>query len=425
VKAFTERDPRLIGAVGLAVAAAVVAGVLLLNRSVFEPTYTVQARFPDAAGIGKGAQVTVAGVDVGSVSGVRLDGDAVLASLAIHHGVVLPHRTAAAIEVQTVLGVLDVTLEPESGWDDPLEPGAVITDTTVPVEFEDLENTTGNLLQNSDVAAFNTMLTSLEAITEGKQQQVARIVSGLDGFTGVVDQRAGQVGSLIDAANTLASTVAGRDAQLGSLVDSLGAVVQGLADHSAQLASLIDNTEQLAAQTSTLVGQNQPELQGLISHLSSVLGVIQQHQMDLAQGVSYLASAVKGFSSIGYSGPDDAPQTWGNIYDNVVGTAGAYGVLGSCGALDEALDEVLGPDPVPCDQRTGPPVGSPQSTPSGGPTAPSPSGSGAGSGPGPGTAASAGSVTGADPAAGAESAAGSSLLANPLPQLLTPLLGGS
>ncbi len=409
MKAFTERDPRLIGVVGLAVATAIVLGVLLLNRSVFASSYTVHARFPDAAGIGKGAAVTVAGVQVGSVNGVHVAGNAVVADLAINHGVVLPHETTAAIEVQTVLGVLDVALQPQSGWGRPLGNGATITRTTVPVEFQDLQNTTGNLLQNSDVKAFNAMLTSLQAITQGKQSQVAAIVEGLDRFTGVVDRRRGQVSDLIDAANGLASTVAQRDQQLAGLVDNLATVVRGLADHSSDLAALIANTEQVAAQTSSLVGQNQPQLQGLITHLTAVLAVVQQHQMDLAQGVSYLATAVKGFSSIGYSGPNDSPQSWGNIYDNLIGTGGGYGPLGNCGALDTALDAVLGPDPVACDARTGPPLGSPSSTPSGAPAAGS--STSAAAAPAPGT-----------PAPGTP-APGSASAPNPLQQLLSPLLG--
>ena len=398
-------------------AAAIVLGVLVLNRSVFVASYTVHARFPDAAGIGKGAEVTVAGVRVGTVSGVHVDHNAVLADLAINHGVVLPHQTAAAIEVQTVLGVLDVALQPERGWNDPLQAGATITRTSVPVEFQDLQNTAGNLLQHSDVQAFNQMLTSLQAITQGKQAQVAEIVNGLGKFTGAIDARRAQVGGLIDSANTLAGTVAQRDQQLASLVDSLTSVVEGLADHSAQLATLIANTESVAAQTASLVGQNQPGLQELLSHLTSVLAVVQQHQMDLAQGVSYLASAVTGFSSIGYSGPNDAAQSWGNIYANLLGAGGAYGALGNSAALDTALDAVLGPDPTPCDQRTGPPVGSPSAAPSGGPAISSGADAGSGASAGSGTS---GGTGGSSSPSGQDEAA-----ANPLTQLLSPLLGGT
>jgi len=414
VKSFTERDPRIIGVIAVVVALAIVAGVLFLNRSVFLPSYTVHARFADSAGIGKGAPVMVAGVRVGSVSAVHLDGNAVVADLALNHGVALPHKTSAAIEVQTVLGVLDVTLHPEVGWGDPLRSGAMITDTSVPVEFQDLQNTAGNLLEKSDVAAFNQLLQSLEAVTQGKQAEVATIISGLDRFTGVVSQRSSQVSSLIDSANTVAATVAQRDQQLGSLVDSLASVVQGLASHSSELSALIANTDAIATQTASLVGQNQPQLQGLISNLTSVLAVVQKHQDDLAQAVSYLDSAITGFQSIGVSGPNNTPNpSWANQYANLIGLTGAYGVLGNCDALDQALDQILGPDPTPCDQRSGPPVTNNSATPSGGPGPQSSAGS------------TASGSTG--PSAGAEGTKSSASAApvNPLQQLLAPLLGGT
>jgi len=164
------------------------------------------------------------------------------------------------------------------------------------------------------------------------------------------------------------------------------------------------------------VGQNQPQLQGLISHLTSVLAVVQQHQMDLAQGVSYLATAVRQFSSIGYSGPAETPQTWGNIYANLIGASGTYGVLGNCAALDVALDAVLGPDPTPCDERTGPPVGSGAQA-SGGPSASSSAAAGSPTG----AAASAGTTTGTGVSSGASAPAPP----NPLQQLLVPLLGSA
>ncbi|MHB8439109.1 MAG: MCE family protein [Acidimicrobiales bacterium] len=399
MKSFTERSPRRIGTVVIIVVVVLVLGVLLLNRSVFVPSYTIHARLSNAAGLGKGAEVTVAGVKVGTVSGVHVDGNAVIADLSINHGVVLPQTTAAAVQVQTVLGVLDVALQPRSGWNHPLADGATITNTAIPAEFQDLQNTAGNLLEQSDVTAFNSLLNSLEQVTAGKQVQVAQIISGLSGFSAAVNERQGELGSLISSANTLAATVASRDTQLAGVVDNLAQVVQGLANRSSDLSALIVQTDQFAAQTASLIGQNQPQIQSLLDHLQSVLAVVAQHQEDLAQGVSYLDAAITGFQSIGYSGQANTPNSWANIYANVVGIANGYSVLGSCGALDQALDLVLGPDPMSCDERTGPPAGQSGQT-SGGPSSDSSSPSA-----GPGATA---------PPAPAE---------NPLQQLLGPLVG--
>jgi phospholipid/cholesterol/gamma-HCH transport system substrate-binding protein len=352
VKAVTERNPKIVGGIAIIVMLAVIAGILLLNRSLFTSGYTVTARFPQAAGIDKGTQVMVAGVNVGTVSSVKVDGNAVEAKLEVNNGVQLPHQTTANIEVETLLGVVDVTLTPVSGWSDPLKSGAVITKTSVPTEFYQLQNTAHQLLSKTDAKALNNLVESLASITKGKQQQVADIIEGLSKLTTTVNQRSGQVSSLIDSANTLSSTLAGRDQELLSIVNNLNTVATGLSAHNQDLSNLITNVDAMASQTNSLVTNDSPQLNSLLQSLHTDLTVVGQHQEDLAEGVSYLGGALKGFASIAYSGTQEV--SWGNIYANPASLTTTYGVIGPCGALDQVLNEVLGPDPESCADQTGP-----------------------------------------------------------------------
>lgn len=355
MKAFTERRPKVIGAIAIAVMAVVVAAVLFLNRDIFQSGYQISARFPNAAGISKGTDVLLAGVKVGTVDAVNVRGNAVDATMTIDNGVVLPRQTAADIEVETLLGVVDVTLDPVSGWDRPLRTGAFLTDTSVPTEFYQLNNIAGHLMERSNAKAFNALVEELANITKGKEQQVAQIVQGLGKLLSTVSNRSAEVGQLIDSSNTLAATLAQHDQQLSTAIGKLDTVAGGLANHSTQLASLIDNLDAMASQTNGLLSQNRPEIDALIKHLTITLGVVDHHQDDLAQAVSYLGAAIKGFSSIGYSG--SSPLTWSNIYVSTTGESGTAGVLGSCGGFTAALDDALGPTPLPCATRTGEPTG--------------------------------------------------------------------
>ena len=63
-----------------------VLAILFLNRSLFSSGYTIDGRFPNAAGISKGTEVMVAGVNVGSVTSVKVHGNAVDAQLSVNHG---------------------------------------------------------------------------------------------------------------------------------------------------------------------------------------------------------------------------------------------------------------------------------------------------------------------------------------------------
>jgi phospholipid/cholesterol/gamma-HCH transport system substrate-binding protein len=328
-----------------------VLAILFLKASDFNSGYTVTARFSSAAGMTKGTDVLVAGVKVGSVTAVKLDGNHVEATLSVSHSAQLPRHTNAAIEVETLLGVVDVTLQPVSDWSQPLQNGAVITDTTVPTELYQLQNTGQKLLSKSNAKALNQLVESLATITKGKQTQVADIIKGLGELTATVNSRSGQVSQLINSANTLSSTLSAKDQQLVSIINNLDTVSTGLAAHSSDLSNLITNVDAMATQTNSLVSGDSPQLNSLLKSLHTDLTVVGQHQDDLAEGVSYLGAALKGFSSIA----DDGTQqvNWGNVLANVAGLSNAYGVLGPCGALDEALTDALGPDPLPCDEQTG------------------------------------------------------------------------
>ena len=254
--------------------------------------------------------------------------------------------------METLLGVVDVTLNPVSGWDDPLKPGAlhhqhVGADRVLPIA----EHRPRAAVEDQR-RALNNLVTSLDSITKDKQTQVAQIISGLNALTTTVDQRSGQVSQLIDSANTLSSTLAGRDQQLLSVINNLNTVSTGLAAHNQDLANLITNVDSMAGQTNSLVSQDSPQLNSLLQSLHADLTVLGQHQDDLAQGVSYLGGALKGFQSIAYSGSTQVP--WGNIFVNPASLTNTFSVIGPCGVLDDVLDQALGPDPLPCADQTGP-----------------------------------------------------------------------
>ncbi len=421
MKAVTERNPKIVGLIGIVVMAAAILAILLLNRSVFSSGYTIDAQFPNAAGISNGTTVMVAGVNVGSVKSVKVNGNAVDATLSVNSGVQLPHVTKAAVEVETLLGVVDVTLTPVSGWDHLLKPGAFITDTSVPTEFYQLQNTAHSLLSKTNAEALNSLVTSLANITKDKQTQVAQIISGLGALTTTVNQRSGQVSQLIDSANSLSSTLTSRDQQLLSVINNLNTVSTGLASNDQNLSNLINNVDAMATQTNSLVSQDSPALNSLLSSLHADLNVVSQHQDDLAEGVSYLGSALKGFQSIAYSG--STPVPWGNIYVNPASLTQTFGIIGPCGTLDQVLNQVLGPDPLPCDQQTGPlPGAGSDAGPGGGPSTPSGSAS----------SSTTTSSTAAGGSASDKPSSSSSSGTNPGPntglgglsQLLSPLLGG-
>jgi hypothetical protein len=200
-----------------------------------------------------------------------------------------------------------------------------------------------------------------------------------------------------------------------SIVNNLDTVSTGLAANNQDLGNLITNVDSMASQTNSLVSQDSPALNSLLQSLHADLTVVGQHQEDLAEGVSYLGGALKGFQSIAYSG--STPVPWGNIFVNPTSLTSTFGVIGPCGVLDQVLNQALGPDPTPCAEQTGPLPGEGSGAGSGDTSAPS-SGSTTTTSPPSSTGSSAGSQSGADDPTGPNSGLGG------LSQLISPLLQG-
>jgi phospholipid/cholesterol/gamma-HCH transport system substrate-binding protein len=350
---FTERNPMVLGALTIGLIAASVTGVLILNADFFADRYQVNARFTDAAGISSGDTVRVAGVDAGLVDRVDEADGQVEVVMSIDDGVELSGDTSAAIQVETVLGTKYVRLTTGGDWAHPLEDGDTITDTTTPVELLDVQNTGTRLFDESDGAAFNDLMASLSDVTEGKRVEVQEIIDGLGDLTQVISSREQQARRLLDSAQTLTGTLADRDDELASAIDDLNVVVGDLAERRTALVDLLESTSAAARQIADVVGDNRVDLDNVLQEVHTTLDVIGRHQEDLAQSVAYLGVAIEGFASIGYNGPEEVSRPWGNVFTQLIGPTGPDGLLGSCMPIDRMLDLIFGPDPLPCEQRTG------------------------------------------------------------------------
>jgi phospholipid/cholesterol/gamma-HCH transport system substrate-binding protein len=417
VKSFTERNPTIIGIVVVALIAAGTGAALLLNGGFFKDRYTVQAVFADSAGLRDGDKIRVAGVTAGEVGAIRQRGAKVEVDLKIDESVDLPRDTRAEIVVETLLGNKYVRLVAGDDWSHRLEGGSVIKDTSTPTEVLDLQNEGTALLEDLDGKAFDDLLGKLDRITKGQRENVGDIVVGLNRLTTAVNQRQREARRLIESSRTVTDTLSDRDEDLLAALDDINVVLDGLAKRRVQLATLLDQTSETARKTADLVAENRPELDAVLDELHADLRILGGRQQELAATLSGLTNAIDGFSSVGYSGPDDFPNRWANMYTQLIGPLSPDALFGSCGFLDDAFDIMIGPDPITnCADRTGPlpstsgSPGSPSKPTSG--SSPKAAGSGGASTP------DASAPAGSSPEAEAETP-------NPLDALFGPLTGAA
>ena len=133
----------LLGAAGLLFLALQSANLLSLN---FQKTYTVTARFDNIGGLKPGAAVKSAGVNVGRVDNIQLDGQTYRANvtLAMRNQYHFPKDSSFKILTSGLLGEQYIGVD--AGYEDEqLAAGAVVNQTQSAVV---LENLIGQFLYN-------------------------------------------------------------------------------------------------------------------------------------------------------------------------------------------------------------------------------------------------------------------------------------
>ncbi|MGE4517944.1 MAG: outer membrane lipid asymmetry maintenance protein MlaD [Desulfobacteraceae bacterium] len=101
--------------------------------------YTLKANFRTVAGLKTGANVEIAGVQVGTVENISLDTrtHTAVTELKIEKKVKLSADVIASIKTSGLIGDKYIQLSP-GGDPEILEPGQMITETESPIDFEEL-----------------------------------------------------------------------------------------------------------------------------------------------------------------------------------------------------------------------------------------------------------------------------------------------
>ncbi len=125
LKSFLERNPVVVGAVGLTVLALLtVAAFNADSLPLIGGGDTYSAAFSEAGGLKPGDEVRIAGVKVGKVKGVDLDGDHVKVTFKVKGRPAFGTDTGASIRVKTILGAKYLALYPKGPGQ--LKPGSEI-----------------------------------------------------------------------------------------------------------------------------------------------------------------------------------------------------------------------------------------------------------------------------------------------------------
>ncbi|MDT4938009.1 MAG: phospholipid/cholesterol/gamma-HCH transport system substrate-binding protein [Pseudonocardiales bacterium] len=300
-----ERDQATVAVVGTIVIALVVLMAMNLNRVPFlHPKSQYVAQFASADGLRSGSDVRVAGITVGSVTSVRVDGGRVEVRFTVRKGLRLGDRSAASIEIATVLGQL--FLQVTSAGSGTLRPGDTIplARTSVPYTLLDALGTLGSNTAKTNLPQLQTAFDQLAATLQGvRPKDVHAILSGFATLAGTVASRQDEIANLLDQARRITSTLNDHADDFIALVADGDAVLQLLERRRDTIAGLLTDTASLGHQIATLVRRNGADLAPLLGNLNTVTAVLAKDQEQLSAAVTTLGAFSKNIANATGSGP--------------------------------------------------------------------------------------------------------------------------
>ncbi len=271
-----------------------VAALLVTSAGVGEVRY--EAEFAQAAQIGAGDPVTIAGVPVGTVAGARLEGDHVVVTMNIDKNVALGADTNAAIKLTTLLGSRYIELRPAGRGAIP-DRRIPLSDTVVPYDLPHVLESTTTLFEQVDADKIGQMLTSLSNQLQGTPALMPQVLKNIQNLSSILAARRGQIGSLLAGTAQVTDVVHAQQADLGALVANGQAMLQEIVARRAMVQQLFDATTKLVDQLHSIVVDDRPQIDELITNLNALLQTLGNNDQLLRDSLQILPVPLRNFAN--------------------------------------------------------------------------------------------------------------------------------
>ncbi|MDT7793003.1 MAG: phospholipid/cholesterol/gamma-HCH transport system substrate-binding protein [Mycobacterium sp.] len=263
------------------------------------PTY--YAQFSDTGGLNKSDKVRIAGVDVGKVRSMTIDGDKVVIGFGLD-GTQIGKQTRASIRTDTILGRRDIELEPRGS--DPLRPNGVLPlgQTTTPYQIYDAFFDVTKAASGWDT---QTVKKSLNVLSETIDQTYPHLSAALDGvarFSDTIGKRDDQIKQLLANANKIAGILGNRSSQVNQLLVNAQSLLGAINERNYAVSMLLERVSQFSDQVKGFIDDN-PNLNHVLEQLRTVSDILRDRRGDLMQTLTTVAKFVASLGEAVASGP--------------------------------------------------------------------------------------------------------------------------
>jgi phospholipid/cholesterol/gamma-HCH transport system substrate-binding protein len=299
MKTFSERNPVIIGFIGVAVVVAVALNYQKLPFLNQGKTYS--AEFADAGGLFTGAGVEVSGFPSGKVNSIELDGNRVLVNFWVDKNIHVGERSEARIRAKSLLGskVLEVLPRGDGTLDGTIPMDRTTSPYQLPDALGDLASTIGGL----DTAQLSDSLATLAKTFSNTPEELRTAVQGVSRFAQTLNERDANLRRLLDNAAKATGVLAKRSDQVVSLVRDSNALLAELRTQSAALDQVWRNLSAAAQQLKGFIDENRQELRPALDKLNGVLTLVDNRKERVQLAIKGINTYALSFGESLSSGP--------------------------------------------------------------------------------------------------------------------------
>ncbi|UYP18092.1 MCE family protein [Rhodococcus sp. Z13] len=293
-----RRSPAAAGALGIVVILlATLSAFFLDSLPIIGAGATYKAEFSEAAGLKPTNEVRIAGVKVGKVTGIELEGDRVVVSFQVKDAWI-GNDTSASIQIKTILGQKYLALDPRGS--EVLNP-----DDRIPLER--------TVAPYDVIEAFSSAATTLGEIDSDQLADSFRALS--DAFADTPDD----IRASLDGIGRLSETISSRDQELKKLLEATGNVSQVLADRNAEfnrlisdgallvaelnnrqqaISQLLEGTKRLSTELSGLVEENREQIGPALQKLRGVVDILQENNDNIDRAMQLYEPFARVYTNV-------------------------------------------------------------------------------------------------------------------------------
>lgn len=305
---FRDRNPKAIGVWGVAGVVVLMTVSLNYDRIPYiNGMHGATAYVADAAGLNTGDEVQVAGMKVGSVRKIQLDGDKVRVHFDISTKVDLGTDTSAQIKTDSILGRRALAVFSDGRGE--------LADRTIPLDRTSvpysLTSALGDLSDTVEAMDTDSVQDALDVLSETMEQSSPEVAGAIEGITRLsqsLNKRDEAVLDLLDKAAGTTDVLGRRNEQINQLMVDGNTLFTALDLRKRALNELVTNIDTLAQQLSGVVQDNEAQLGPALDKLEQVSDLLIRNREDIDLGLRRIVPYSTALGEAVASGP------WFNAY---------------------------------------------------------------------------------------------------------------